>query len=82
MGDIGFERSANVTHSNTTMVRRVPSMGLFLGNSDNAQVGNSKGQTADGGAISGGVTNGDVSLRLVLTFLLMCVGGIAFGLGC
>jgi hypothetical protein len=83
VGEIfGFQTSDNGTHCNTTMVRRAPNMGLFFGNSDNEGAGNSKAEAAGGGAISGSGANGTVSLRFVLTFVLICVGGIAFGLGC
>ena len=83
-----FPTPMNVSHVNSSIVRRAPNMGLFLGNDDEDN-GKSKSETAVGGvqtgvvrAVSGSAKNSTVDLRLIFTFVLLCVGGMAYGLAC
>jgi hypothetical protein len=76
----------NVSHVNSSIVRRAPNMGLFFGNDNDSK---SKSETAVGGvqtgvvrAVSGSAKNGTVDLRLIFTLVLLCVGGMAYGLAC
>jgi hypothetical protein len=82
-----FPTPMNVSHVNSSIVRRAPNMGLFFGNDDNDN--KSKSETAVGGvqtgvvrAVSGSAKNSTVDLRLIFTFVLVCVGGMAYGLAC
>jgi hypothetical protein len=84
-----FPTPMNVSHGNSSVVRRAPNMGLFFGNDDKEGNDKSKSETAVGGAqtgvvraVSGSAKNGTVDLRLIFTFVLLCVGGMAYGLAC